>query len=275
MKVPRLPSQVRKVFEALRIHDLMVAVLRGRTVKRSMRFAAREVMAAPPEPVAYRLRGSGLAVVVAHRTPDVLGLDQMFIQRACTPPDIILDRLRRCDPLRVLDVGANIGLFGLQTLEWFPHAQITAFEPDQRNADLHRKTIQLNQLDRSWKLVEAAATVREGTAQFSSGNFALSRLETNEQGDGTESVATIDLFSYMADVDLVKLDIEGGEWEILADERFADSASMALSLEYHPHLCPSDGPRRTARAALEAVGYEVVDVPIQAADGHGSLWAWR
>ena len=44
----------------------------------------------------------------------------------------------------------------------------------------------------------------------------------------------VDVFPYLAAADLVKIDIEGSEWEILADARFAGIAARVLVLEYHP-----------------------------------------
>jgi len=81
----------------------------------------------------------------------------------------------------------------------------------------------------------------------------------------------------MADVcaaDLVKVDIEGGEWDILLDPRFAQNPPRAIVLEYHPHLCPGDDPRAAAQEALARAGLSMAPI-WHRADGYGMLWAWR
>lgn len=47
------------------------------------------------------------------------------------------------------------------------------------------------------------------------------------------SVAAADVLPYLADTDLVKMDIEGGEWEILADPRLGARLHQALVLGHH------------------------------------------
>ena len=72
-------------------------------------------------------------------------------------------------------------------------------------------------------------------------------------GDADESATTLpaaDVFPYLEGADLVKIDIEGGEWPILSDPRFAELEARALVLEYHPHLCPGPDPRECADGLL-------------------------
>ena len=78
----------------------------------------------------------------------------------------------------------------------------------------------------------------------------------------------------IADADLLKMDIEGGEWAILNDPRFARSPPRAVVLEYHPYLCPSADARAAAVQALESAGLRTAAI-WHRADGHGMLWAWR
>jgi hypothetical protein len=56
------------------------------------------------------------------------------------------------------------------------------------------------------------------------------------------------------------MDIEGGEWDLLADPRFASVSAALLFLEYHPHLCPAPDARAHARRVLEEFGYLVDEV---------------
>src|ERR1700757_3441868 len=99
----------------------------------------------PTRARAYRLRNSGLSVAVRHRSRDVAILNEIFggtggLNCYAPPPEIAawLDGLAAP---RVIDLGANIGLFGLYVFGRWPTASLTAFEPDPTNAALLHKTI--------------------------------------------------------------------------------------------------------------------------------------
>ena len=230
-------------------------------------FLARELLSAT-ELRSYRLRGSGATVLVRHRTPDVAALGEVFYEHQYEPPaDVaaVLHSLRR--PLRIVDLGANIGMFDVFAMLRFPGAQITAVEPDPANVSILRRAMAGNGW--SWDVVEAAASNEVGQIPFAAGRFTTSRIER-----GGEPVTAIDAFSLLDDVDLAKIDIEGGEWAILADPRTAALTAKALVLEYHPYLCPDRDPLEYASARLASAGYDVLP-SIQFDSAHGMLWAWR
>ena len=252
----------------------VATLLRSSVVRESLRFAARE-LAGRRRLAGYRLRTSGRLVYVRHGTPDVVTLDEVFYSRDYEPPlpvEAILESLRR--PPEVLDLGANIGLFGVFVLERFPRARITAFEPDAANTEVLHRCVAANDHSGAWRVVEAAAANHDGTVAFSSGRFALSRVELPEALVDAGHVRAVDVFPYLSRADLLKMDIEGGEWAILGDRRFGRGAPAALVLEYHPHLCPEPDPRRAATRIVASAGYEL-EVGDQLADGSGILWAWR
>ena len=101
---------------------------------------------------------------------------------------------------------------------------------------------------RPWRVIEAAAATANGRVGFAAGRYAESRIDP----DGSD-VAAIDAFDLLADCDLAKIDIEGGEWPLLADERLA-GLECAVILEWHPYDCPSPDPQAAAAAALESGG---------------------
>jgi hypothetical protein len=90
---------------------------------------------------------------------------------------------------------------------------------------------------------------------------------------GSVEVPMVDVMPRLADADLVKIDIEGGEWALLADPRFAEA--RAVVLEYHPYGCPTDDPRRSAHELLHAHGFEVTPLFYEPDNGVGMLWATR
>jgi hypothetical protein len=93
--------------------------------------------------------------------------------------------------------------------------------------------------------------------------------------EGGIAVQAVDAFPYMQRADFVKIDIEGGEWALLADPRFADLPAKALVVEYHPHLCPAPDPRAHAEALLTGAGWKLQHMDFDMPPGHGVVWAWR
>jgi FkbM family methyltransferase len=219
----------------------------------------------------YRLRRSGRTVFIRHNTADPIVLAEIFYSGHYEPPDEVaraLDCLGR--PPALLDLGANIGLFGLWALERFPGARITAFEPDPANAAIARRCIDASGAIDRWRLIEAAVADRDGRVSFLSGEFCRSRIEPQHGGLQVEA----DVFPYFDGIDLAKVDIEGGEWVILADPRFRTLDVPALALEYHADQAPGSDPRRLALDAVRGAGYEA-EVVEEFGPGQGMLWAWR
>jgi FkbM family methyltransferase len=236
--------------------------LRARTVRESLRFAVRELWGGH-RLAQYRVRENGLRIFIRHATPDVFALDQAFYQRHFDPPPEVTEILDRRAPLKILDLGANIGLFAVAMLGRYPGSTVTAFEPDRQNAEVLERVIDPDQV------IRAAAGARDGTVGFTSGGFGVSH--TDPEG---KPVRAVDVFPYLASADLAKIDIEGSEWELLADDRFATLPTPVLHLEYHPRNAPGEDPQRAAVAAVERAGYAHGPV-LTTIEGAGMLWAWR
>ncbi|HUZ29864.1 MAG TPA: FkbM family methyltransferase [Solirubrobacteraceae bacterium] len=244
----------------------------------------------------YRLRQSGLLAGVRHPLLDMWVLEEVFRFRAYAPPPQVSAALARlARPLRILDLGGHVGYFGLYMRQRYPDARITSFEPDPGNAALLGACIQANGLSDRWELIEACAGTEDGACEFTS-NFHLSRIGATDDGALTDFHGGIrDAFPFLAgtalvepvsrrvrqqdvlpaldEADLVKMDIEGGEWEILADERFPALSATALVLEYHPGYAPGPDADAVVTAALGRAGY-VVWTASRGPDG-ATVWAWK
>jgi FkbM family methyltransferase len=246
--------------------------LRGTLVRSPLRFALNELR--PREVTAsYRLREGEVSIVVRHHTPDVLVLDEVFSQREYEFPPAVAEVLgKAASRLRIVDLGANIGLFGAFVLTRYPDARIVAVEPDPANAAIHALAIEANATSH-WTLVQAAAAAAPGTMRFSSGDFT--RSHAAQAGEDAIEVAAEDVLPWIRDADLVKIDIEGGEWALLRDPRFAETEARAVVLEYHPENCPGSDPQVEAQRALRGAGFEVVPGPTKLEFGTGVLWGWR
>jgi FkbM family methyltransferase len=247
--------------------------LRGALIRTPLRFALNELR--PGDVTAsYRLREGDILICVRHHTPDVLVLDEIFSQREYEVPSAVAQALaRRRHPLTIVDLGANIGLFGAFALARYPDARILAVEADPANAALHERVIAANGRESSWTLVEAYAATAPGTVRFAAGGYTLSHAANTS--DETIEVAAMDVFPYLGEADLIKIDIEGGEWAILADPRFRALTAAVIVLEYHADQAPSADPASDAVRALEDAGYRTARGAAKPAYAAGIVWGWR
>lgn len=246
---------------------LTALVLRSLTVSSSIAFFVRELLGSRQRAV-YSLRSAkAMRIVVRHRTADPVTLGEVFHERDYAPPD----DLPAFRPRRIVDLGANVGYFGAFALSTWPTASVVAFEPDPSNALVHEQTIAQNGLADRWELRRAAARARNGEINFHASGDALSHAAK----DGPLVVATQDVLPLIAGVDLLKMDVEGGEWEILADPRFQAAPPRVVVLEYHPQGAPSADPHSAVIEALDAAGLTARMGIFRRESGYGMLWAWR
>jgi FkbM family methyltransferase len=224
----------------------------------------------------YHLRGSGLAIHLRHDVlEDIATLIQTFRRDHYVLPteaEGVLRRLGR--PPQVMDLGANIGMFGAWFLSNHPQARVIAYEADPDNAHIHAMTSEANQSRTRWDVVAAAAGTHDGEVRFVSGHATNSRLA--EEGDAEAmTVPQHDVLARAGGVDLLKVDIEGAEWALLDDDRFVNIPARVVALEYHLARCPEPDPRALSRRRLEEAGFRVTDGELEATPGHGMVWGWR
>ena len=240
----------------------------SRLVEGRGRFWLREYLHAPVTG-RYVPRGTGIEVGLRHGTSDLNILVEIFDLGFYEMPDEVRRALGD-GPLRILDLGGHIGLFGAWALSRFPHAEVTTLEPDPANAALLAETVARYSGPGQWRLITAAAAAGDGLVPFTAGGFAESRAG----GSDTVRVPAVDALELMREADLVKIDIEGGEWEILADERLAELPFRVMALEYHPHGAPDPDYRAAAHEILHRTGFTTREIP-NPPIGAGMLWAWR
>lgn len=257
---------------------LAATVLLALRVRPSGRFAVRQLRGTP-RVHEYELRATRRRVLIRHDGGDPHVLAECFGRLAAyEPPPRVAALLAANPPATVLDLGANIGLFGLLALDRFPGCRVTGFEADPANAALHERCIELNGLAGRWALLRAFASNREGLERFAAGRS--SRSHAAGPGETAVEVEAIDVLPRLSEADLVKIDIEGAEWALLGDPRLGSAAAKAIVLEYHGHGCPSDDPGEAASAALAKAGYSTLITsrnpsPADEFEGYGTLWAWR
>jgi FkbM family methyltransferase len=223
----------------------------------------------------YALRSSRLGVRLRHPYRDVWIFDEIFHRRVYEVPAPVESAVRQLGrPPRILDVGAHVGLAGVFFLSRWPDAHLTAVEPDPENLAVLQATMRMNAAPERWRVCEALAGVTPRTTRFISDGH-LSRSAGRGDDAATIEVPQIDVFPLLAQADIAKLDIQGGEWPILADERLADVATAALAVEYHPSGAPGGDALAEVERLLGRAGFTRVSSVRDAHAGEGTVWAIR
>jgi FkbM family methyltransferase len=222
----------------------------------------------------YRLRQSPISIRLRHGIHDLGVLDEVFCQSHISFPDEVLEQLKRLNGRpRVADLAAHVGLFPVRLLRHFPSAHLTAAEPDPDNARALRACVEINGWERQIRLIEACAGNQDGTVSFATGHSSGSRVVTCEDVERTDLIPSLDVLPLLGDIDLIKMDMEGGEWAVLTDDWLSSLAARSVVREYHPYLCPEGDPYTVAVTLLRAANYDILPI-FRSSAGVGMLWAY-
>ncbi len=187
-----------------------------------------------PTKVHSRTLGGG--VIIRPGTSDTAMLEQFELH-----PYVPMERTAA--PIRILDLGANIGLSVLYWKHHAPNARVIAVEPDASNfAILESNTAGLNDVH----LVQAGIWHRLGRLQVQRegvGNAAFSTKEDMADGEvvATTIPALMERFGW-DHVDILKVDIEGSERELFGegDLGWIDRVGT-IAVELHDRSKPGCG----------------------------------
>jgi FkbM family methyltransferase len=259
----RWPSRLEGLRRALK--KLAWTAVEARQVSTPVRYALRELTSHDRSD--YSLRSSGTSFSVRHRSGDIDIFRKFYGYGYYELPAELLMRLRSVGrPIDILDLGANIGLFEVFASDRLSVGRAVCFEPDPANAGVLTRVRMAN--DANWEIVCACASNTHGRTRFTTGRKNFSKVD--ETGDLI--VERIDVFPFIERADLVKMNIEGSEWDILRDSRLAQT-SAAWIVEYHRIASPSTDIHSLSRALFERAGY-TVRLAARAPD-NGLLWAWK
>jgi len=180
----------------------------------------------------YRLK-DGVKYDVRSGGQDVLVIGDVWIRQVHTPPDL---PIRNHDT--VVDVGAHIGIFSIFADVQANRGTIYAYEPEPENFDLLEQNIRINR-SRNIKAFRFGLSGKSEKRKL----FLSSRRKTahsfyadSEESVEVQCVTLKDVFDAngLAQIDFLKLDCEGAEYEILlGTPRDYLSRIRRISLEYH------------------------------------------
>lgn len=164
----------------------------------------------------------------------------------------------------ILDIGANVGLFGLHVL---PYAKrLICVEPTPGHMEIQKELLSVEH-------EQAALNYYTGTAKFRNEpvNTTMNTLRDAPDSYEVDCITLFDLCKkYNLDtVDFCKIDIEGSEWQTLTTERIAEVKGIIKSffVELHPRTVES---QNEMAGRFEAAGYKVKLI-----DYNGSIFCYE
>lgn len=132
---------------------------------------------------------------------------------------------------KIIDVGANQGLFTLYAKTIFPEAQIASYEPNLMLYDY----LQNQSYIAGAKVYMEAVGLVNGNVMLNEGVDSLhSTTRLNNNGNIRQASIKECISRMGGNIDLLKLDCEGAEWEILKDVD-ALKTVRGITMEYHIH----------------------------------------
>ena len=123
-------------------------------------------------------------------------------------------------PELIIDAGANVGFASAMFASRFPTARIISIEPDLRNCELFRRNCGSYP---NVRLVQAALWFRSGWVRIENPSDASFLFRVAECENSAISVAAVTIPEILAGedakrIDILKLDIEGGEERLFSQD---------------------------------------------------------
>jgi FkbM family methyltransferase len=193
-------------------------------------------------------------------------------------------------PVRILDVGAHVGAFATNAASARPDVRVECYEPSPSSAAFLRRNVAENGLEDRIQVHEAALAATAGTAQLddnSSGSVHNGLVRGEERlvhgADSPDTRRVIEVRTTTFDdavaaapapFDVVKMDCEGGEYQLVYASAEQSWASVKrVVMEYHPVAGESWD---ELRGWFERIGFRVVRHRSDPeSPGLGSAWLER
>lgn len=147
-------------------------------------------------------------------------------------------------PIQAIDCGANIGISLLYIKIRAPQARVICFEPNPAARAVLEKNIAANNWGKDVQVFPFALGKEKGAADFyvdgkeatSSGGSIARYLKNKSYNLDSYAVEVDTLSRYIKnDIDFLKIDIEGNEFDVLEELAATDAlrSVAAIQLEYH------------------------------------------
>ncbi|HEU5115495.1 MAG TPA: FkbM family methyltransferase, partial [Isosphaeraceae bacterium] len=219
---------------------------------------------------------SGMTIVSDPKDTAIGVFHEIFVERCYVPPWFYVPRPGH----RVLDVGANIGVFSLFLNTEAPGIRIYAFEPHPETYRYLSRNLAENRLDHAVKHHQLALASGPGEVRFmippESDELASGHRAALSSGQGlkVEAIGLADAME-MADggaFDLLKVDTEGAEADIILNAPMTVWENIdRVAVEFHDLT-----KRDQVKDRLALAGYQCQVLPTPGYEHRlGLILAWK
>ena len=229
-----------------------------------------------PAELTFKTR-SGITINTPNRPGARVPVYEIFAEDCYRLEWLLGDLLNR--PISVIDIGGHVGTFSVRLTQLHPNASVQTFEPSSTTASFLRRNVTQNGVADRVTVNERALSSTSGRAMYDD-NGAGSGLNGlvalgHSSGVATE-VETITFADAVAkaggSVDVVKIDCEGGEFDLVLGSSPETWASVQrVVIESHP-VSGHDWPE--LRDWFAAIGLTVQD-EIITQYGYACAWLSR
>ena len=172
----------------------------------------------------------------------------------------------------ILDIGGNCGLTSILSRSYFPSSTIHCYEP---NTELE-KFLEPNSKIANFKYFLEAVGGNSGIVKLNIDSYqsVLSSISSDEVGT-TKQVSVKEALERFGkiDVDIVKLDCEGSEWEILKKKDIFKKVKF-ITMEYH--LGKNNFDHARIVNVLEDLEFEIVTkLDFSSKENYGTVLAYN
>jgi FkbM family methyltransferase len=183
---------------------------------------------------------------------ELAGMPQMAKINACY--EAILSRGKT--PV-IVDAGANIGAASIWFSRLFQRAQIVAVEPDPKNADLARLNTAAYP---NVRVFESAIGAVSGWVVVEAHEGGAWASRTSRSDAGVQVITVPELLETVPDgaLFIVKVDIEGFESDLFAENPAWVADAAAIIIEPHDWMLPGRGTSQSFQRALIGSGREIL-----------------
>lgn len=219
--------------------------------------------------ITVRLRESG-KIVLRPFPRDYLAIAyEIFLDEAYRQP---ID-VPKINPKLIVDIGANLGYSVVYFAYKYPNSRLVAFEPHPAHLSVINRHLEVNSFSNRVDVIENAVSNRNADM------FITDKGDTSTVMESAEAdcfpIKVLDFFAWVGNqtIDLLKMDIEGGEYAILNDQRFATTNINTIVLEWHnTELIPNG--HQWCSERLTELGYKVINGKLEY-ENAGILWAYK
>lgn len=190
--------------------------------------------------VEYHIKGKDVKLVARGGTPDckeIVVVMSGYEYNLAVLPQML-------SPV-IFDLGAHIGSFSLYAINYFKHAnpKVFAFEPDKENFVYLQKSLYINNINSDVCVTRNCAIGNyNGWAMLDKSKNNDAYFITDDPKEKSYENCSICTLPAVANsfgvnrIDILKMDIEGGEYAVLGDDlsyEFIANAVCFIALEHH------------------------------------------